>query len=82
MPGSNSSAKRSAKELFAAARDAALHAELATAKAATVANMGKLRALRLARDAEKDADTSCAKVAGTPAKTARRRLQRFKETPC
>jgi hypothetical protein len=72
MQKSNATFLRSAKELFAAERDTSIRALIVANKAATIAKMGKLRALRLARDAEQEASDNVSPEAA-PSKPARRK---------
>lgn len=72
MQKSNATFLRSAKELFAAERDTSIRAIIAANKTATIAKMGKLRALRLARDAEQEASDLASPGAISP-KPARRK---------
>lgn len=72
MQESNATFVRSEKELFAAERDTSIRALIVANKVAAVAKMGKLRALRLARDAEQEASDR-ANPEAAPPKPARRK---------
>lgn len=69
MPRDSYIALRNAEELFAPKRDTGLKAELASSKASTIAKMGQLRALRIARDGEQ---SSAAPIEVTPENAANR----------